>query len=274
MPRSGAADGLYWELHDAGDEDVRDAVVLSAGLGGSGAFWAPQMEALTRRFRVVLYDHRGTARSVRMLTDPHSVDVMADDIVAVLDDIGLAKAHVVGHAAGGLAGLALALNHAERLDRLVVVNGWAGPDPHIARCFATRISLLNDSGPEAYVHAQPLFLYPANWISQNAERLALEEAHHIATFQGRETMLARINALLAFDITARLSEIAAPVLVSASADDMLVPSRCSERLAQGLRNATLDIVPWGGHGFTVTAPDAFNTSLVAFLAGEPLPCQG
>ncbi len=245
--------------------------MLSAGLGGSGAFWAPQMTALTARFRVLLYDHRGTARSARDLAPGHGVDAMADDIVAVLDALDLPSAHLVGHAAGGLAGLSLALRHPERIDRLVVVNGWSRPDPHIARCFATRISLLNDSGPEAYVHAQPLFLYPADWISQNADRLELEEAHHIAGFQGRENMLARIQALLAFDIDDRLEEIAAPVLISASADDMLVPSLCSRRLAERLPNATLDLVPWGGHGFTVTAPDAFNASLVAFLADEPLP---
>lgn len=267
MPRAGIADGLYYELHDAGPDDMRGVVVLSAGLGGSAAFWAPQMAALSERFRVLLYDHRGTARSVRTLHDDHSVDRMADDIVAVMDAVGLAKAHVVGHAAGGIAGLALALNHPDRLDRLVVINGWAAPDAHIARCFRTRISLLNDSGPEAYVHAQPLFLYPADWISANHDRLALEEPHHVAGFPTREVMLARIQALLDFDIDARLPQIPHPVLVSASADDMLVPVGCSQRLAARMPNATLDIVPWGGHGFTVTAPDAFNASLVAFLGG-------
>lgn len=274
MPRSGTVDGLFYELHDAGPDDTREVVVLSAGLGGSGAFFAPQMQALTARFRVALYDQRGTGRSDRALPSPYAVSDMAGDIAAVIDDIGAGPAHVVGHAAGGLAGLQLALDRPALVRRLCVINGWAAPDPHIARCFRTRISLLNDSGPQAYLHAQPLFLYPANWISQNHERLAAEEAHHVATFQGRENMLARINALLAFDIDDRLGEIAAPVLVSASADDMLVPSLCSERLAQGLPNATLDIVPWGGHGFTATAPDAFNASLVAFLAGEPLPHQG
>jgi len=149
-----------------------------------------------------------------------------------------------------------------------VVNGWAAPDPHVARVFATRLRLLNDSGPEAYVHAQPLFLYPADWISENHDRLALEEPHHVAGFPTREVMLARIQALLDFDIEGRLGEITAPVLVSASADDTLVPVSCSRRLAARLPNATLDIVPWGGHGFTVTAPDAFNASLVAFLSGE------
>ena len=260
--RSGTADGLYYEVHDG----PGPAVILSAGLGGSGGFWAPQMAALTARHTVVLYDHRGMARSVRELPDPHSVEAMADDIVTVMDALQLPRAHVVGHAAGGLAGLSLALDHPERLEKLVVVNGWSRPDPHITRCFDTRISLLKDSGPAAYVHAQPLFLFPPDWISQNSARLEAEEAHHLAGFPGADIMLARIQALLAFDIDARLGEIVTPVLVAASADDMLVPPLCSSWLAAGLRNATLDIAPFGGHGFTVTAPEAFNSTLLAFLA--------
>lgn len=260
MAIHGRVDGLHYEVHGQ-DGDV---VLLSAGLGGSGAFFAPQMDALTAFYRLVLYDQRGTGRSDRALPSPYSVAHMADDLARVIEAVG-GPAHVVGHAAGGLAGLQLALDRPDLLRRLTVINGWGRPDPHIARCFRTRISLLNDSGPEAYIHAQPLFLYPANWISEQADRLAAEEAHHIAGFQGRDNMLARINALQAFDIDDRLPDIAAPVLVSASADDMLVPSLCSERLAQRLANATLDIAPWGGHAFTATAPEAFNSTLLAFL---------
>lgn len=265
---SGTIDGLYYEVHDG--PSGAQTVILSAGLGGSGVFWVPQMAALTARFRVVLYDHRGTGRSVRTLTEPHSVEAMAEDIVTVLDAVGARCAHVVGHAAGGLAGLSLALRHPDRINRLVVVNGWSRPDPHIARCFATRLSLLDDSGPAAYVHAQPLFLYPPDWISSSHARLAAEEPHHIAGFPAPEVMRTRIQALLAFDIDDRLGEIAAPVLVSASADDMLVPPLCSRRLADGLPNAVLVVAPWGGHAFTATAADAFNASLIAFLSGEPL----
>src|SRR4029077_4429162 len=85
------------------------AVLLSEGLGGSGQFFKPQFDALRKHFRVVLYDHRGTGKSARELTKPHSVEAMADDILAVLDGLKLKQAHIVGHAAGGLAALALAL---------------------------------------------------------------------------------------------------------------------------------------------------------------------
>lgn len=268
---SGTVDGLYYELH-GGPVAGREVVLLSSGLGGSGTFWAPQMDALTARFPVVLYDHRGAGRSTRDLppasAGPYAVQDMADDMVKVLDALGLDRAHVVGHAAGGNAGLALALSHPDRLGRLVVVNGWSRPDPHIQRCFSTRIRLLRDSGVQAYVHAQPIFLYPASWISQNHDRLQAEEPHHVAGFPPPEVVLARIQALLDFDIDEDLPRIPHPVLISASADDMLVPVDCAMRLAERIPNAQLEVAPWGGHGFTVTDPETFNTALIQFLEGE------
>jgi aminoacrylate hydrolase len=261
MPKTG--DGLYYELVE-GPAGV-ETVLLSAGLGGSGSFWAPQVDALKKRFRVLLYDHRGTGRSVRELADPNSVDAMAADMRLVMDAAKVKQAHIVGHAAGGLAALVLALKSPKRVGKLVIVNGWSQPDPHIARCFETRIALLRKSGKRAYVRAQPIFLYPATWVSENTARLEAEEEHMVKGFPSVDVMLERIDALLAFDIDAKLPKIMAPVLVSASADDMLVPVSCSRRLAERLPNATLDVTPWGGHAMSVTDPEVFNSTLLDFL---------
>lgn len=257
------ADGLWFDVIGDGAETV----LLSAGLGGSANFWAPQLEALKKRFRVVLYDHRGTGRSVRELTEPHSVDAMAADIREVMDASRTKVAHIVGHAAGGLAGLALALKSPKRVGKLVVVNGWSRPDPHIERCFEARIALLRKSGKKAYVRAQPLFLYPATWISENSAKIDAEEEHMVKGFPSVDVQLERIEALLGFDIDAKLPKIAAPVLLMASADDMLVPVTCSRRLAERLPNATLDVTPWGGHAMSVTEPEVFNATLLDFLGG-------
>lgn len=261
MPTTG--DGLWYDLI-AGPKGA-ETILLSSGLGGSASFWAPQMDVLLQRFNVLLYDHRGTGRSVRELTDPHSIDAMAADMRSVMDAAKVKQAHVMGHAAGGLAGLALALKSPKRVGKLVIVNGWSRPDLHVARCFEARIALLKKCGKRAYVRAQPIFLYPAAWISENTARLDAEEEHMVKGFPTNDVMLARIEALLAFDIDGKLPKIAAPVLVSASADDMLVPVTCSKRLAERLPNATLDITPWGGHAMSVTDPDTFNATLMAFL---------
>jgi aminoacrylate hydrolase len=256
------AAGLYYELH--GPEDA-PPLILSSGLGGSASYWKPNLPALARHFRVLAYDHRGTGRSDRALADPFSVDDLADDMLSLIDAQGWERASVIGHAAGGIAGLALARRAEARLDKLVVVNGWASADPHFLRCFEARLNLLRYAGVPAFLRAQPIFLYPAEWISAHSDELDEELSHQIAAFPGADVMEKRIAALAAFDATAWLSDLRTPILALSSGDDMLVPWPCSERLAAlnpRIRQAHLS---WGGHACNVTDPDSFNRTVLDFL---------
>ncbi|MFZ5793250.1 MAG: pyrimidine utilization protein D [Sphingomonas sp.] len=259
------AAGLYYETHGSA---AAPPLLLSSGLGGSASYWAPNIAALAERYHVIAYDHRGTGRSDRALPETVSVEDFAADMLTLLDTLGVARATIVGHAAGGVAALALALLAPERIDKLVVVNGWASPDPHFLRCFDARLALLRDSGVEAYLRAQPIFLYPANWISAHHARLEAELPAQLAQFPGVATMEKRIAALATFDIADRLREIHRPVLVVCSDDDMLVPSNAGGVLANGLPIAGFCRAEHGGHAVNVVDPDAFNSFVLAWLAGE------
>lgn len=259
------ANGLHYELH--GPEDG-EPLILSAGLGGSAQYWQPNLAAFAAEYRVILYDHRGTGRSDRALPDTVTVDDMADDMLALMDALGLDWAHVIGHAAGGVAALALALKAPERVGLIVVVNGWAAPDPHFLRCFDARLTLLRTAGPEAYLRAQPIFLYPANWSSAHHAAIEAELPEQLAQFPGVETLEKRIAALAAFDIADRLDAIEAPVLVIATADDALVPSHASERLADGLPHGELALSESGGHAYTVTEAEDFNAFVLGWLGSD------
>lgn len=247
---------IYYEVHGRGTP-----IVLSAGMGGSGSFWAPQLDALAERHQVILYDHVGTGRSAGGRS---SIAGMADDIVSVLDHAGVDAAHVVGHAIGGIVGIELALRHPKRLRSLAVVNGWGRADPFLRRCFEVRKALLNQSGPQAYVRAQPLFLYPPQWISENIAHLDAEEERILKHFPSVATMNQRIDMFLAFEGGRRLAGINVPTLLSSARDDALVPAYLTRELAAAIPGARVHEVDWGAHAFSVVTPDIFNETLLDF----------
>ena len=252
----------------AGDSPDAPTVMLSAGLGGTAAYWSPQMPALQPHYRVVTYDQAGTGRNRRQLPADHSIGAMADEALAELDATGTARCHFVGHALGGLVGLDIAARHPDRLLSLTVVNGWAAAHAHTRRCFEARLALLAHGGPEAYVRAQPIFLFPADWLARNAAQAAREEAHGLASFQGADTLRRRIDALLGFDATPRLGTVCVPTLMVAARDDILVPSTMSEQLAAAIPASSLSIAAWGAHAVNVTEAAWFNSVLLDFLKGQ------
>lgn len=238
-------------------------MILSSGLGGSADYWSPNLAAIAEDFRVIVYDHRGTGRSTPILPDMVSVGDLARDIIALMDRQNIGRADVVGHAAGGVAGLALAALAPERLRRLVVVNGWAGPDPHFQRCFAARLALLRCVGVEAYLRAQPLFLYPPDWVSRHDAQLEAELPHQIASFPGLATISKRVSALTSFRLPPEACRLEGRAMVITAKDDMLVPPSAGFFLASQLRAHSLSMT--GGHACNVTNAAHFNTEVLEFL---------
>jgi aminoacrylate hydrolase len=255
---------MHYEIHGRQDAGA-DTIVLSSGLGGAGAFWAPQMAVLGEHFRVIIYDQTGTGRSPAAIPERYSIEAMAQDVLDMVDELNITRCHFMGHALGGLVGLQLALMRPDLLISQILVNAWSKPNPHSARCFAVRLHLLNNTGPAAYVQAQPLFLYPADWILENTERLKADEAHALAHFPSEDNVRRRIAALQAFNVDDRLSQIKTPTLVIANQDDMLVPWPCAEHLANGLPDAQLELLNYGGHASSVTDPETFNQLILDYL---------
>jgi aminoacrylate hydrolase len=256
---------VTFDVHES-ERPGAETVLLSAGLGGAAGYWTPQLAALRKRYRVVTYDQTGTGRlRSTELPQDYSIGDMTDQVFGILEASRTETCHFVGHALGGLVGVDLALKAPGRVKSLTVVNGWAIADAHTRRCFEIRVALLKSAGPEAYVRAQPIFLYPATWLAKNAERMVHEDAHALSGFQGNNNLLRRIDALLAFDASGRVGDLRLPVFLVASRDDILVPATQSEALAKAIAGATLYMSEWGGHGFNVTEPESFNTVLLEFL---------
>ena len=109
---------LYYELEGRDDAPL---LVLSNSLGTTLDMWTPQMPALLQHFRVLRHDARGHGRS-DVTPGPYTIGQLGEDVLALMDHLGIARAHFCGLSMGGMIGMWLGTHHAHRLDRLVLCN--------------------------------------------------------------------------------------------------------------------------------------------------------
>jgi 3-oxoadipate enol-lactonase len=240
------------------------ALVLLHALGGSGEDWLLQRDVLAEGgYRVLVVDMRGHGRSEKPRCR-YSIEGMAADVARALDEVGVKRADVCGLSLGGATALALALDYPERVRRLVLVNAAARYLPRDASrliYYGARLILLSLIGPrqQARFVARRVFPRPehANLREILFERLAANDPRAYRRVAG---------ALVRFDVRHRLSQIRAPTLVVAGADDTTVSLHQKQELAGAIPGARLEVVPGSGHATIVDSPEAFNRLLLDSLA--------
>jgi aminoacrylate hydrolase len=260
MPKANIGDAeIYYEEHGSGEP-----LLLVSGLGGTAAYWKPNIPALAAKYRVIVHDHRGAGQSTHSRIR-YSVDQMTDDVLRLMDHLKIERAHLVGHSTGGAIGQTMAIRNPERLRKLVLFATWTKADKFFRQLFEARRALLTQVGKEAYGRGGTLFLYPPSWIKANEVLVEEREKLSIATFAPPEVVASRIDAIVAFDRTAGLGSIRTPTLVLGAKDDVITPAYFSEELARDIPGAKLEIMPEGGHCASETALEAFNRAVVSFL---------
>ncbi len=246
-----------------------DFMILSSGLGGHAAFWQPQIDALAEHFHVLSYDQEGCHADTKLLPVSYSMTNMAEMVLEILEKENISKCHFMGHALGGHIGAELALIAEEKvkLQSLTLINAWDSLDPHTLKCFQTRIALLKNSGAEAYVRAQALFLYPPAYISKNIAQITQSENAALPNFPPIENVLARLNALMQFKFTAQHRDAlqAVDLHIISNKDDFLVPYQKSLDLQAFLGHGKLSIFETGAHASTVTETQLLNQSILSFF---------
>jgi aminoacrylate hydrolase len=260
MPKVAISNGeISYETHGRGTP-----VLLVPGLGGVGSYWAPNIPAFSQKYQVVIHDHRGTGQSSRSEIR-YSVEQMTDDLLAVMDHLGIDKAHLVGHSTGGAIGQTMAVMHPDRLISLVIYASWTKSDPFFERVFEARRTLLIKSGAAAYIRSTPVFLYPNWWINSNIDLLEERERATIPTFPPAEIAAGRIDAILEFDRTADLGRIRTPTMVICAKDDILTPPYFSRELARIIPKAQLVELERGGHCASETNTREFDEAVLQFI---------
>jgi aminoacrylate hydrolase len=241
-----------------------EPLLLIPGLGGSAAFWNEIAPALAQRFKVIVMDHRGAGRSDRP-EQSYSVELLARDAIDVLDHFAVTRAHLVGHSTGGAIAQVLAIDYPDRVSRMVLSGAWAKPDAQFRLLFEARLATLERAGPEVYAAMSQFLGGPPDWIKDHMPIVQAAIANAKADLAPVAVAAERIRMVTAFDRLADLHRVAAPSLVIAATDDVIVPFHLSEQLARAIAGAQL-MRTSGGHFFPRVNPRLFNEMAANFIA--------
>ncbi|MGI8925161.1 MAG: alpha/beta fold hydrolase [Tepidiformaceae bacterium] len=255
---------MYYEEQGSGDP-----LVLIMGLGGDLQAWALQVPQLSRHFRVITFDNRGAGRTSAP-DRPCSIAGMAEDVAALMDHLGIAKAHVLGFSMGGYIAQEFALAYPKRLDRLILLATAPDIDGYGRAVVKNWIDVRRSSmSREQVVRLTSTWLYSAELLDDEAryERSVLNSLNNPYAQQDH-AFIRQAQAVLAFDARERLSAIQAPTLVVAGREDILVPPRNSARLAKLIPNATL-LELSGAHLGCIEFPAEYNQAFLEHLAAVP-----
>lgn len=249
-----------------------ETVLLIMGLGGRAADWGEYVpRALGRSFRMVRFDNRGTGRSSRVTTT-FTLEDLAHDATTVLDAIGASSAHVVGYSMGGMIAQLFALNHRERLNRLVLLATHFGgpsvekPNERAARVFEP--SEFVDRDPRAmakFTIEQTTALGWAERHSADADALAACAAEYPTAAR---TFFAQINAIYQSDRSEAVSKVTHPTLVIHGEEDPLIPISNGKLLAARIPGARFESIPDCGHLVAWEQPEALVRLVSDFFSND------
>ena len=244
-------------------------LVMIMGLTANMDWWGKELiDPLAERYRLLMFDNRGTGRSSAG-RKRFTMKRFACDTVRLMHRLGIARANVFGVSMGGMIAQELALNHPDRVNRLVLGCTFCGgvratrPGPEVIKTLVHRADTVEDQARLTL----PL-LFTKDW---------LEEHPDMADEYIKTVSIAPINPLNAFRQMAaiagfstygRLPRIQSPTLVMCGTDDALVPPENSALLARRIPGATLREFDDSAHGFITQCPEEVVSAVVDFLSAS------
>ena len=272
MPHTPARDGtrLYYEEAGAGT-----AVVFVHEYAGDYRTWEPQMRHFSRSHRCVTYSQRGYPPSdIPDEPDKYTQDKFRDDVIAVMDGLGIDRAHVVGHSMGAATALHVGIKYPERCISVVAAGCGYGssPDPKVvedsraasretAKMFARETmpaaAALYGNGPTRQAHKNKDPRGYAEFITMLGEHSSKGHALVMANLQAKRPPL--------WDMEADLRKFKPPLLVLVGDEDEWCLD-ASVFLRRIVPTAGLCVIPRSGHTITSEEPAAFNAAVADLIA--------
>ncbi|AXS41760.1 3-oxoadipate enol-lactonase [Breoghania sp. L-A4] len=237
-------------------------IVLSNSLGASMEMWMPQLELLGQHYRVLSYDTRGHGRSDAP-EGPYSFDDLVGDVVALLDHFRIKKADFMGLSLGGMTGLGLAINHPERVRRLICCDARADAPEGFVKSWDERINAIEAGGLGSILRGTMERWFSQDFRDNQPDQMAAMGSMFLETsVTGYKGCAAALKTL---DYLKDLDKIACPTLYIVGDEDFGAPPAVMKDMAERTPGAVMAEIAGAAHIANVDEPEAFNAAIKAFL---------
>jgi 3-oxoadipate enol-lactonase len=241
--------------------DGAPVVVLVHGILSDHRMWDPVVAQLAGDFGILRYDLRGHGRSSAPPA-PYTMTELADDVIALLDALGLQQVHLIGTSLGGMIGQQVGARHGHRLLSLTLAN--TGAMQAAPAAWEERVVTVRRSGVAALAEATMQRWFPARYREQAPAEVERMRALLLETsVEGYAGCAQAVRDLAQLDL---LPGIRVPTLVIAGTEDEAMPHAATARIAELVPGARLVSMPTG-HQAAVEQPKAFCDVWRAFVDG-------
>jgi pimeloyl-ACP methyl ester carboxylesterase len=272
MPLAKVSTGitLYYESHGRGEP-----IVFIPGTGFAGNVWIEsQVQELARSHQIIVHDPRGCGRSTHA-KGIYTIGLMGNDVVALLEHLGVVQAHVIGHSMGGRIGLSIALNFPGKVKSLIIAAGGSGPasreGPEAVPGLPFRIAFeLMKMSFEGYVKHEicdsDTYFTPSFRKEHPDKVRAFHEmvwSQHAKLEEYLRLVIARSN----WEATHRLGDVIVPTLVVVGDSDVVGANHVQQAavLADRIPKAESRVLKGQSHGFFWQAPEETNAWIAEWV---------
>ena len=251
-----------YELHG---KEGAPWLVLSHSLACSVRMWDPQIEALKGSYRILAYDTRGHGAS-EAPKGAYTLEMLADDLKALLDALGVKNPHYCGLSMGGMIGQTFALRYPGVFRTLLLADTSSRIPPEAWPQWQQRIGIAEDKGMVPLV--QPTL---ERWFTEPFRKSHPEPVEEIGNLIASTPVAGYVgccHAIPKIDLTARLKEIKTPILVICGDKDPGTPPAMSEAIRDNAPGSKLVMIPDAAHLSNLEQPAAFTKAMQDFIAAH------
>ena len=251
---------LYYEIHGEGEP-----LLIVPGGGADGRYYLPIVDLLKDYYQVILPDPRGCGRSKKG-SQSYTFDLLASDIVALLNHLKIEKSHVIGHSMGGMVAQHFSCQHPSFVEKLILFATSNTLTEFAKHCCKTAAIVKSEASLKTFIHVMAIWNFSESFFkNQESIKNLLSGAEQDPYPLQTEALIEQMNIISSFDSSDQLQKLKSPTLIIGCEKDIIFPREHVKDLTSFIHHATYEEIPNAAHSAHIEQPELVAKLIKEFL---------